>query len=51
MFDEAEVIETMLLDITKNSGRKIPHYMKGVQEGPAGKKQPKANKRQFRHLD
>ncbi len=49
--DEAEVIETMLLDITKNSGRKIPYYMKGVQEGLSGKKQPKANKRQFRHLD
>jgi hypothetical protein len=49
--DEAEVIETMLLDITKNSGRKVPHCMKRAQANPAGKKQPKANKRQFRHLD
>ncbi len=50
-FDEAEVIETMLLDITRNSGRKVPHYMKGREEKTEGKKQPKANKRQFRHLD
>ena len=49
--DEAEVIETMLLDITRNSGRKVPHYMRGREEKSGGKKQPKANKRQLRHLD
>lgn len=49
--DEAEVIETMLLDITRNSGRKVPHYMRGREEKNGGKKQPKANKRQLRHLD
>jgi len=49
--DEAEVVETMLLDIARNSGRKIPHYMKGRFEKSEGKKQPKANKRQLRHLE
>ena len=49
--NEAEVIETMLLDITRNNGRKVPYYMRGREEKSGGKKQPKANKRQFRHLD
>ncbi len=50
-FDEAEVIETMLLDITKNRGRKVPLFMRGAQQNSQGQKQPKANKRQMRLLD
>lgn len=50
-FDETDVIETMLLDITKNKGRKVPLFMRNVQNGTMPKKQPKANKRQIRLLD
>jgi len=50
-FDETEVIETMLLDITRNSGRKVPLYMRDHQKSSESTKQPKANKRQKRHLE
>ncbi len=50
-FDESEIIETMLLDITKNKGRKVPLFMRDAQQNSQGQKQPKANKRQMRLLD
>ena len=49
--EEAEIIETMLLDITKNKRRKIPQFMREHQPTDEIKKQPKANKRQVRLLD
>ena len=49
--DEAVVIETMLLDITKNKRRKVPQFMRDHQTTDELKKQPKANKRQVRLLD
>jgi len=49
--DETEVIETMLLDITKNKGRKVPLFMRPNLTAGETKKQPKANKRQIRLLD
>jgi len=49
--DEAEIIETILLDITKNKRRKVPQFMKEHQTTRETKKQPKANKRQIRLLD
>ncbi len=49
--DEAEVIETMLLDITRNKGRKVPLFMRESHQKNEQKKQPKANKRQVRLLD
>jgi hypothetical protein len=45
------VIETMLLDITKNKRRKVPQFMREHQTQHEVKKQPKANKRQIRLLD
>jgi len=50
-FGERGVIETMLLDITKNGGRKVPLYMRDHQKSTESTKQPKANKRQKRHLE
>ncbi|MDA3947272.1 MAG: DUF4080 domain-containing protein [Helicobacteraceae bacterium] len=49
--DEAEVIETMLLDITRNRGRKVPLFMRKDITLNGTKKQSKANKRQIRLLD
>ena len=49
--NEAEVIETILLDITKNKRRKVPQFMREHQSNNETKKQPKANKRQMRLLD
>ncbi len=49
--DETEVIETMLLDITRNKGRKVPLFMREAHQNNQHKKQPKANKRQVRLLD
>ena len=49
--DHAEIIETMLLDITKNKRRKVPQFMKEHQNNREIKKQPKVNRRQIRLLD
>ena len=46
-----DVIETMLLDITKNRRRKVPQFMRDHQSQSTLKKEPKANKRQTRLLD
>ena len=51
LLNESEVIETMLLDITKNKRRKVPQFMREHQSEQEHKKQPKANKRQIRLLD